>query len=68
MVLAAGMGMTEEYWEALLLATVGELSYEAIGERLGVPVGTVKSRVYRGRGRLRAALSGWAREELGIVS
>ncbi len=33
------------------------LSYEAIGERLGLPPGTVKSRLHRARAHLKAALA-----------
>lgn len=44
------------YREAMLLREVEELSYRDISERLGVPVGTVMSRLARGREQLRAAL------------
>jgi RNA polymerase sigma factor (sigma-70 family) len=39
--------------DALLLFAWEELSYEEIALALGVPVGTVRSRLNRGRGRLR---------------
>lgn len=42
--------------EALLLLSWGELSYPEISEALGVPIGTVKSRIARARKRLRACL------------
>ncbi|MGH9197441.1 MAG: RNA polymerase sigma factor, partial [Acidimicrobiia bacterium] len=35
--------------EAIVLREIGGLSYEQIGETLKVPVGTVKSRIARGR-------------------
>ncbi|WP_206930663.1 sigma-70 family RNA polymerase sigma factor, partial [Roseococcus thiosulfatophilus] len=42
--------------EALLLSVGAELSYAEIGEIIGCPVGTVKSRVYRARQELAALL------------
>ena len=47
---------------AVLLCDVQGLSYPEIGRALGVPLGTVKSRIARGRARLRERLS--ARPEL----
>ena len=46
----------DEFRVALVLADVEDLPYERIGEILGVPVGTVKSRVFRGRAALGRAL------------
>jgi RNA polymerase sigma-70 factor (ECF subfamily) len=40
--------------EPLLLHVLGELSYEEIASTLGIPVGTVASRINRGRARLSA--------------
>jgi RNA polymerase sigma factor (sigma-70 family) len=42
--------------ETLLLFIWGELSYSEIAEALGLPVGTVRSRLYRGRTRVRELL------------
>ena len=39
----------QEFRVALVLADVQDLPYEQIADILGVPVGTVKSRVHRGR-------------------
>ena len=44
--------------EILLLFFWADLSYEAIALALGVPVGTVRSRLNRARGRLRELLTG----------
>jgi RNA polymerase sigma-70 factor (ECF subfamily) len=38
------------------LVDLGGLSYQEVAVTLGVPVGTVMSRLHRGRGRIRAAL------------
>jgi RNA polymerase sigma-70 factor (ECF subfamily) len=48
--------LREPYRTALSLAFVGGLTYAEIARTLRVPVGTVKSRVSRGRRFLRAAL------------
>lgn len=47
-----------EQREALLLVGLEELSYADAAKILGVPVGTVMSRLSRGRERLRALLAG----------
>ncbi|MCS7304810.1 MAG: RNA polymerase sigma factor [Thermoguttaceae bacterium] len=48
--------LPEELREALLLVVVGELTHQQAAEILGVPLGTVLSRVSRARLRLREAL------------
>jgi RNA polymerase sigma-70 factor (ECF subfamily) len=47
----------EPHRSALVLRDLKELSYVEIAEVLGVPVGTVMSRIHRGRAFLRAALA-----------
>ena len=42
----------EEYRVALVLRDVADLDYEEISRILDVPIGTVRSRIARGRGRL----------------
>ena len=42
--------------DALLLYACEELSYEEIAEAVGVPVGTVRSRLHRARAKVRAKL------------
>jgi len=41
----------------------GQLSYEAIASLLGLPVGTVRSRLYRGREGLKELLYPYLQEE-----
>ena len=48
--------LPEEYREAIVLRELEELSYKEVAAILGVPMGTVMSRLNRGRDRLRAAL------------
>jgi RNA polymerase sigma-70 factor (ECF subfamily) len=45
-----------EFREALLLVDAHELNYQEVADVLGVPLGTIKSRVSRGRALMRTAL------------
>jgi RNA polymerase sigma-70 factor (ECF subfamily) len=54
---AALLAVPEEFRIPVVLRDVADLEYSDIAETLGVPVGTVKSRIARGRGMLAAALS-----------
>lgn len=45
-----------EYRAAVVLCDVVGMSYSEIGDALGVPVGTVRSRIHRGRALLREVL------------
>jgi len=56
--LAALDALPEEQRSVLLLVGVEDLSYEEAARVLGVPVGTVMSRLSRGRERLRRSLEG----------
>jgi RNA polymerase sigma-70 factor (ECF subfamily) len=49
--------LSEDLREAVLLRDVEGLDYREIAVALGVPMGTVESRIFRGRARLRAALT-----------
>jgi RNA polymerase sigma-70 factor (ECF subfamily) len=51
-----------EFHDAVVLSDIEGLSYNEIAEVLGVPVGTVKSRLYRGRRLLAQALREYATE------
>lgn len=48
--------MTQEFREVLVLHHTIHLSYEEIAELLGLPVGTVRSRLYRGREEIKEHL------------
>ncbi len=48
--------LDEEYREAVVLRDLEGLSYEEIAEATGVPPGTVRSRIHRGRAALREIL------------
>ncbi len=60
----------EPYRTALILRDLEEMSYEEIAEVLQISLGTVKSRITRGRDALRKKLTGYVREvgpELGLL-
>lgn len=52
--------LSESEQEVVLLVLWSELSYEEAASALGVPVGTIRSRLSRARSKLRAALSNTA--------
>jgi RNA polymerase sigma factor (sigma-70 family) len=51
------LSLSEDFRVAVVLCDVEGLSYEEIAETLGVKIGTVRSRIHRGRAQLRAALA-----------
>lgn len=55
--------LPEEYRTVVLLALVEDLSYREIASVLSIPVGTVMSRLHRGRRALQSALLEYAREQ-----
>ena len=55
-VLTAVYSLPGEQREAVLLVAIEELSYKEAAEVLGIPVGTLMSRLHRGRERLREVL------------
>ena len=58
---AALEALPAEQREVIELMYFGGLSQSKISERLGLPLGTVKSRTLLGMRRLRGAIGGWAR-------
>jgi RNA polymerase sigma-70 factor, ECF subfamily len=59
-VLAALKALPPGFQEVIVLADVEELSYKEIATVLKIPIGTVMSRIHRGRRLLRAALAKYA--------
>jgi RNA polymerase sigma-70 factor (ECF subfamily) len=55
---AALAGLPSGHRDALLLVAWADLSYEEAAQALGIPVGTVRSRISRARHKLRQALGG----------
>ena len=56
-------GVPVDFRMVVLYADVYDLSYKECAEILDIPIGTVMSRLYRGRRLLRAQLSEYAVEE-----
>lgn len=54
---SAMAGLPPEMREAVLLRDLNGLDYREIADVLDVPIGTVESRIFRGRARLRQALA-----------
>ncbi len=54
--------LSEPFRSAVTLVDVEDQSYEAASEILGVPIGTVRSRLFRGRRLLQAMLTDYARD------
>ena len=65
-VTAALGALQPEYRKAVELVDLGDLSSQDAAARLDCPVGTVMSRLHRGRKRLRGALRDYARGQ-GVV-
>lgn len=65
-VLRAIDSLPEEFREIVILRELHDLSYAEIAEVVDVPVGTVRSRLARGRGRLQQALREYA-VEMGYI-
>lgn len=54
---AALAGLPEDYRACVVLCDVQGYGYQEIADQLGVPVGTVRSRIHRGRSILREVLA-----------
>lgn len=57
--LGAVRELPHEFRDVILLADVRGLSYQEIADRMGVPIGTVRSRLSRGRKRVQRAVYAW---------
>lgn len=57
----------EEFRLAVILADLEDFSYREIGDIMDCPIGTVMSRIYRGRRMLQRKLRDYAREQ-GLVA
>ncbi|WIM69437.1 RNA polymerase sigma factor SigE [Corynebacterium suedekumii] len=58
-------GLGPDFRVAVVLCDVVGMSYDEIADTLGVKMGTVRSRIHRGRSQLRAALEAAAVEDEG---
>jgi len=58
--------LPEEFCTAIILVDIEELSYEEAAEAMGCPVGTIRSRLSRGRRMLQVALRDYALER-GVI-
>lgn len=65
-ILEAIEALPEEFREVVRLSDLEGLAYQEVADLLDVPVGTVKSRLFRGRRRLQSALYEYA-VEMGYV-
>jgi len=59
-------GLASEYQIVLMLWAVEELSYKEIASAVGIPIGTVMSRLHRARQKLSEQLRNYAKRE-GII-
>lgn len=65
-VAAALNALPADFRTVLMLVDVQELNYQEVAQALDIPIGTVKSRISRGRQLMRTALDGFARRR-GLV-
>jgi RNA polymerase sigma-70 factor (ECF subfamily) len=61
-ILPALDALPEEFRAAVVLSDIHQFSYDEIARELDIPLGTVRSRIFRGRRRLRESLAEYARE------
>jgi RNA polymerase sigma-70 factor (ECF subfamily) len=55
--------LPKSFRDAIVLVDIEEMAYKDAAQRLGVPVGTVMSRLHRGRKMLAEAVRGWQQQE-----
>lgn len=58
---AALEALPDTYRVPMVLFSLGDLSYQEIADTLGIPIGTVMSRLHRARTQLKSELSGYAK-------
>jgi RNA polymerase sigma-70 factor (ECF subfamily) len=63
-VLEAVKALPQEYREVVVMADIQGLPYQEIADKLNIPVGTVRSRLSRGRERVRRAVFAWRPSEV----
>ena len=56
--------LSEEFREAIVLKEIEQMSYEEIAEVVGIPLGTVRSRIHRARMELRQKLAAFIEAEV----
>jgi RNA polymerase sigma-70 factor, ECF subfamily len=59
-ILRALRDLPEDFRTAVYLADIEGYPYREVAEMMGTPIGTVMSRLHRGRGKLREKLAGYA--------
>lgn len=59
--------LPDEQRAVLLLVTLEEMSYDQVARALGIPIGTVMSRLSRAREKLRAMMLGQSAAKLKVV-
>jgi RNA polymerase sigma-70 factor (ECF subfamily) len=59
--------LAPEQREVVLLIALEDMTYADVSRALGIPIGTVMSRLSRGRERLRRAMNGETRSALRVV-
>jgi RNA polymerase sigma-70 factor (ECF subfamily) len=57
--LEALLVLSDDDRETFLLLALGQLTYEEVASALGIPIGTVRSRIHRARRHLRERVPGW---------
>lgn len=54
--------LPDHFRDVVILSDVQGLSYQEVADRVGCPIGTVRSRLFRARATLRELLDGYAQE------
>jgi len=58
--------LPRDFAAVVQMADVEEMDYQEVADALGIPVGTVRSRLHRGRRLLRATLAGMLADEVTV--